>query len=249
MTVLEAEPDQTKKQVEEKLKEETNQEVAEEIKGETKEEDDSPIQFLPSFGFGNFMSSVSSITKLVETTSSKVIAGGLDTLEVIGKKTMEVLQEGDPGLKKKRAFFLNEGDKPILSQVLREAKEKAEVEEKSVEEKQLARKVHFESLFDDYQGLVHLEALEMLSKQCNMKIQQQLVNLDGSELTSMQETLDEVKELCDLGDEDEEDDDEQKDKDLKQKLDEACKDLGVAIKYDKLIDVSCKSQCGFVTMT
>ncbi|OXU25787.1 hypothetical protein TSAR_003208 [Trichomalopsis sarcophagae] len=198
---------------------------------------ESPSQYLPSaFGFGNFMSSMSSITKLVESTSNTVISGGLDTLEKIGKKTMEVLQEGDPGLKKKRAFFLNEADKPILSQILREAKEKADVEEKSAEEKQQARKVHFESLFDDYQGLVHLEALEMLSKQCNMKIQQQLVNLDGSELTSMQETLDEVKELCDLGDEDDEDEGEEE-KDLKEKLQEACKDLGVSLTYDKLIDI------------
>jgi len=38
----------------------------------------------------------------------------LDTLETIGKKTMEVLQEGDPGLKKKRALF---SGKPVLSQV------------------------------------------------------------------------------------------------------------------------------------
>jgi len=60
------------------------------------------------------MSGVSSITRLVETTGSKVLTGGLDTLETIGKKTMEVLQEGDPGLKKKRALF---SGKPVLSQV------------------------------------------------------------------------------------------------------------------------------------
>jgi hypothetical protein len=51
---------------------------------------------------------------MVETTGSKVLTGGLDTLETIGKKTMEVLQEGDPGLKKKRALF---SGKPVLSQV------------------------------------------------------------------------------------------------------------------------------------
>lgn len=201
-------------------------------------ENSSP--YLPSFGFGNFISSVSSITKLVESTSTKVISGGLDTLESIGKKTMEVLQEGDPGLKKKKAFFLNEADKPILSQILREAKDKADTEEKTAEEKQLARKIHFESLFDDYQGLVHLEALEMLSKQSTIKIQQQLFNLDGSDLISMQETLDEVKELCDLGDEDDEDDEEVNESDLKQKLEEGCKDLGVTIKYDKILEVSIK---------
>lgn len=187
-----------------------------------------------SFGFNDLISGVSSITRLVESTGTKVITGGLGTLETIGKKTMEVLQEGDPGLKKKRAFFLNEGDKPILSQMLREAKEKAEVEEKTLEEKQLSRKVHFESLFDDYQGLVHLEALEMLSKQCNIKIQQRLVTLDVDELTSIQETLEEVKELCDLGDEDEEDDTENN---LNERLQVASKDLGVAITYEKLHDV------------
>ncbi|XP_023246817.1 protein FAM114A2 isoform X2 [Copidosoma floridanum] len=199
-------------------------------------EKDSQSQYLSSFGFGSFISSMSSITKLVETTSTKVISGGLDTLETLGKKTMEVLQEGDPGLKKKRAFFLNEADKPILSHILREAKEKADLEEKSIEEKELSRKVHFESLFDDYQGLVHLEALEMLSKQCNMKIQQQLMNLDSSDLTSMQETLDEVKDLCDLGDEDEDEDEEQEKKDLTKELEEATKDLGISVTYNKLVD-------------
>ncbi|CAG2062356.1 unnamed protein product, partial [Timema podura] len=65
------------------------------------------------FDFSHLMSGMSSITKLVETTGTKVITGGLDTLETIGKKTMEVLQEGDPGLKKKRALF---SDKVELSQ-------------------------------------------------------------------------------------------------------------------------------------
>lgn len=187
-----------------------------------------------SFGFGNLISGVSSITKLVESTGSKVMTGGLDTLEAIGKKTMEVLQEGDPGLKKKRAFFMNESEKPNLSQILREAKEKAETEEKTLEERELARKVHFESLFDDYQGLVHLEALEMLSKQSNMKIQQHLIELDSNNLTSVQETLEEIKELCDLGDEDDEDKDS---KDFKSKLENACHDLGVDITYEKLHNV------------
>ncbi|XP_018304696.1 protein FAM114A2 isoform X2 [Mycetomoellerius zeteki] len=188
-----------------------------------------------SFGFGNLISGVSSITKLVESTGSKVMTGGLDTLEAIGKKTMEVLQEGDPGLKKKRSFFMNEPEKPNLSQILREAKEKAETEKKTIEERELARKVHFESLFDDYQGLVHLEALEMLSKQSNMKIQQYLIELDTNDLTSVQETLEEIKELCDLGDED--DDENKDDKDLKSRLKNARHDLSVDITYEKLYDI------------
>lgn len=196
-------------------------------------------QSYSTFGFGNLISGVSSITKLVESTgkefTSKVMTGGLDTLEAIGKKTMEVLQDGDPGLKKKRAFFMNEPEKPNLSQILREAKEKAETEQKTIEERQLARKVHFESLFDDYQGLVHLEALEILSKQSNMKIQQYLIELDENELTSVQETLEEIKQLCNLNDVDDEDDKDNKD--LKNKLQNACHELGVDITYEKLYNV------------
>lgn len=208
---------------------ETEEPVNDDNKLDIKEES----QLYSSFGFGNLISGVSSITKLVESTSNRVMSGGLDTLEAIGKKTMEVLQDGDPGLKKKRAFFLNEGDKPILSQALREAKEKAEAAEKTIEEKQNARKVHFESLFDDYQGLVHLEALEMLSKQCNIKIQQHLAGLDTKELNSIQETLEEVKELCELSDEDENSEDPNE-KDLKVRLQEASNDLGINITYEKL---------------
>ncbi|KAK2587197.1 hypothetical protein KPH14_002941 [Odynerus spinipes] len=215
----------------------TRNEKEEEVVTPDKETKET-ISYQPqgSFGFGSFLSGVSSITKLVET-GSKVMTGGLDTLEAIGKKTMEVLQEGDPGLKKKRAFFLNEGDKPNLSKILREAKEKAESEEKTIEEKQLARKIHFESLFDDFQGLVHLEALEMLSKQCNMKIQGHLINLDTDELMSLQETLEEVKELCDLGDENEENEEQENKRDLKSRLADACQDLGITITYEKLDDV------------
>lgn len=197
---------------------------------------------MSGFGFGNIFSSVSSLTKLVESTSSRMISGGLDALETLGKKTMEVLEEGDPGLAKKRALFANDADKPILSQVLRDAKERADAAEKSIEEKDLARKVHFESLFDDNQGLVHLEALEMLSKQCNIKIQQHLINADESELNSVHETLEEIKELCDLGEEDTEEA-EQKPEDIKNKLLEAGKDLGINVTFDKINEVLTNNIC------
>lgn len=225
----------------------TEPDVTKELEASSAVDEESSIsqetQSLAPFGLGNLISGVSSITKLVESTGSKVMSGGLDTLEAIGKKTMEVLQEGDPGLKKKRAFFTNESDKPNLSQVLREAKEKAEAAEKTLEEKQCARKIHFESLFDDYQGLVHLEALEMLSKQSNMKIQQHLAGLSGVELTSIQETLEDVKELCDPTDEDEEESQGSSyAKQLKLRLEDACSDLGIDIAYQKLCTIWDESQ-------
>lgn len=199
----------------------------------TENTEDSTEQM--SLNFSNLISGVSSITKLVENTGTKVINTGLGTLETIGKKTMEVLQEGDPGLKKKRAFFMNESNKPILSHILKEAKEKALNEQKTFEEKEQAKKVHFESLFDDFQGLIHLEALEMLSKQSDMNIQQRLISLNAEEAISIQETLDEVKELCDLGDEN---DHEENDNDnLEEKLKALCADLNITLSFDELFKV------------
>lgn len=183
------------------------------------------------FGFSHLMSGVSSITRLVETTGSRVLTGGLDTLETIGKKTMEVLQEGDPGLKKKRALF---SGKPVLSQVLREAKEKAERENKEIEDKEAARKAHFETLFDDYQGLVHLEALEMLSEQCNIKLQSMLLTSSGTALSQLQQSLQEVRDLCQLPDDEDTEVDDSDAVEWREKLDGVTKGLGVPFATDKL---------------
>ncbi|KRT80996.1 hypothetical protein AMK59_5144 [Oryctes borbonicus] len=182
------------------------------------------------FGLGNL---VQGMTKLVETTSTKVISGGLDTLETIGKKTMEVLQENDPGLKKKRAFLKLDDDKPILSQVLRDAKEKAERENKELEKKHFKKKANYETLFDDHQGLVHLEALEMLSKQCDIKLQSLLESASGAALNDMQETLDQIKELCELPEEDEEEN--LTTNEIKEILETAVSEINVKITYDRLI--------------
>jgi hypothetical protein len=187
------------------------------------------------FGLGNLVMGVSHLTKLVETTGTKVISGGLDTLETIGKKTMEVLQEGDPGLKKKRAFLKIDQDKPVLSQLLREAKEKAETENRILERQHFAKKAkNYETLFDDHQGLVHLEALEMLSKQCDIKLQTLLESYTDDALVDMQETMDQVKELCELPDEDEEE--QVSWSEIDDKLKSAVSEINVPISYKKLID-------------
>jgi hypothetical protein len=220
------------KQKELKLHEERKQNEANEfseLKCEAGEKSEGKSSGL--FGFSHLMSGVSSITRLVETTGSKVLTGGLDTLETIGKKTMEVLQEGDPGLKKKRALF---SGKPVLSQVLREAKEKAERENKEIEDKEAARKAHFETLFDDYQGLVHLEALEMLSEQCNMKLQSVLLTSSGTALSQLQQSLQEVRDLCQLPDDEDTEVDESDAVEWREKLDGVTKGLGVPFATDKL---------------
>nr|CAD7603404.1 unnamed protein product [Timema genevievae] len=194
------------------------------------------------FDFSHLMSGMSSITKLVETTGTKVITGGLDTLETIGKKTMEVLQEGDPGLKKKRALF---SDKIELSQILREAKERAEQEDRERVDKQVVRAAHFETLFDDHQGLVHLEALEMLSKQCDLKLQSTLLVTAGPALAKLQASLQEVKDTCQLPDDDEDEveaDGDNGEKIWRLRLDKAGEGLGVPFNSIKLITTWEESQ-------
>lgn len=197
-------------------------------------EDDNKNNKSVGFGFGNLVSGVTHITKLVEQTGSKVINGGLDTLETIGKKTVEILQENDPGLKGKTAFLKMDQNKPILSQVLREAKEKSDQENKIMEQKSSIKKANYESLFDDHQGLVHLEALEMLSKQCKIKLENVMQTYVGDQLSEMEETIEQVKELCELP-EDDDDDDEISIFDLESKLINAVTEMNIKITYDKLI--------------
>lgn len=169
----------------------------------------------------------------IDFLGTKVISGGLDTLESIGKKTMEVLQEGDPGLKKKKAFLKIDQDKPVLSQILREAKEKAEKESRNSEQPSAKKWKNYETLFDDHHGLVHLEALELLSKQCEIKLKNVQSSLTGDEFTDFSETMDQIKELCELPDEDEE---EQLGlEEIKKKLETAVSEMNIQISYEKLV--------------
>lgn len=62
--------------------------------------------FLSSWGF-------SSLSNAVQTKGLELVTEGIDALEMIGKKTMNVITEGDPGLRSKRNMF----QKPTLSQV------------------------------------------------------------------------------------------------------------------------------------
>lgn len=186
------------------------------------------------FGFDQIVSGVTQI-------SSKVITGGLDTLEGIGKKTMTILQENDAGLLSKRKLLGMGNDGMVLSQVLREAKEKTEEREKNLKQVQkhlYKKKLHFETLFDDYHGLVHLEALEMLSKQASLKLESLLAPLTGNALEDLQETMNEVKELCELPDSENDDADGRHSvQELDQKLKEAVVDLDeVKVDFQDLLN-------------
>uniref|UniRef100_A0A8D9F0R2 Protein FAM114A2 n=1 Tax=Cacopsylla melanoneura TaxID=428564 RepID=A0A8D9F0R2_9HEMI len=209
--------------------------------------------------------SLSQLTRLVETTGSKVISGGLDTLENLGKKTMEVLQDGDPGLKRKRAILFPNQDKPILSQVLRDAKSRQETQDRKESQENMnisslssspgantsatsVKNLHFETLLDDYQGLSHLEALEILSKQCSMKLHNALMGEQDQQMNDYQETLQQIREMCqvddatDIDDRDETEEEEEDEMGFDEKIEEIVRlyDLTSKLNCDKLIKVNKK---------
>ncbi|XP_057700489.1 protein NOXP20 [Corythoichthys intestinalis] len=123
----------------------------------------------------------SAISNVVHNTGKSVLSGGLDALEFIGKKTMTVLAESDPGFKKTKTLMQKTAS---LSQMLKEAKEKerARLSNQPIS----APTAHYGILFDDYQGLSHLEALEILSNESEAKVQAFLSSLE-------EEAQDEVK--------------------------------------------------------
>jgi hypothetical protein len=112
----------------------------------------------------------------------------LGVLESVGKKTFDMLSEKDPNLKQTRDFFKNVpskivSQKPNLSQLLREAQAQnknptssglASHSATSAYEKQDA--LNFTVYFEEFKGVVHLEALEMLSRQSSVKLELQMLN-------------------------------------------------------------------------
>uniref|UniRef100_A0A3B4HB41 Family with sequence similarity 114 member A1 n=1 Tax=Pundamilia nyererei TaxID=303518 RepID=A0A3B4HB41_9CICH len=132
----------------------------------------------------------STITHAVQNTGKSVISGGLDALEFIGKKTMTVLAESDPGFKKTKTLMQKTAS---LSQMLKEAKEKerARLSNQPIS----APTAHYGILFDDYQGLSHLEALEILSNESEAKVQAFLSSLTEEEQEEVKKELIYIKEI------------------------------------------------------
>lgn len=93
-------------------------------------------------------SKLDSLMSGVSQISNKVLAGGLDTLEGIGKKTINILQDTDPNLKSK---IMGMNNKPNLSDILKEAKDKPE--EAISPPVKVHRPANFDLLFDEFKGL------------------------------------------------------------------------------------------------
>lgn len=196
---------------------------------------------------GGAMGMLTSLTSVVQSTGKTVITGGLDALEFIGKKTMDVIAEGDPGFKKTKGLMIRNA---TLSQVLREAKEREELqtaEKESDSEKKVV--AHYGMLFDEFQGLSHLEALESLSRESESKVKSVLTTLSGDELIQLKEELELIKDAFSLVEFDDEEVDEKKDEDgseFEKELTEALEGLSVSATASKL-SKACKSICSQIT--
>uniref|UniRef100_A0A8D2B738 Family with sequence similarity 114 member A1 n=1 Tax=Sciurus vulgaris TaxID=55149 RepID=A0A8D2B738_SCIVU len=133
---------------------------------------------------------LSALTNAVQSTGKSVLTRGLDALEFIGKKTMNVLAESDPGFKRTKTLM----ERTVsLSQMLREAKEKEK--QRLAQQLTVERTAHYGMLFDEYQGLSHLEALEILSNESESKVQSFLVSLDGEKLELLKNDLISIKDI------------------------------------------------------
>ncbi|XP_045406484.1 protein NOXP20 isoform X3 [Lemur catta] len=152
--------------------------------------DQGPAESPPTSPSSGSQGMLSAITNVVQNTGKSVLAGGLDALEFIGKKTMNVLAESDPGFKRTKILM----ERTVsLSQMLREAKEKER--QRRAQQLPAQRAAHYGVLFDEYQGLSHLEALEILSSESESKVQSFLASLDGEKLELIKNDLISIKDI------------------------------------------------------
>ncbi|KAM9238286.1 protein NOXP20 isoform 1-T1 [Dugong dugon] len=152
--------------------------------------DQSPTECPPTSPSSGSRGMLSAITNVVQNTGKSVLTGGLDALEFIGKKTMNVLAESDPGFRRTKTLM----ERTVsLSQMLREAKEKEK--QRLAQQLTAQRTAHYGMLFDEYQGLSHLEALEILSNESESKVQSFLASLDGEKLEILKNDLISIKDI------------------------------------------------------
>ncbi|KAI7795708.1 putative protein FAM114A2-like [Triplophysa rosa] len=184
------------------------------------------------------MGMLSSLTSVVQSTGKTVISGGLDALEFIGKKTMDVIAEGDPGFKKTKGLMNRNS---TLSQVLREAKEREEQQTSDNVTSETQKKAHYGMLFDEFQGLSHLEALEILSRESDTKVKSVLTTLSGEELVKLREELEEIKEPFSLTEFDDEVEDDTRGDDGEEFIKELT-DVLESLHISKSADKLCKAR-------
>uniref|UniRef100_A0A3Q0RWN6 Family with sequence similarity 114 member A2 n=1 Tax=Amphilophus citrinellus TaxID=61819 RepID=A0A3Q0RWN6_AMPCI len=225
-------------------------ELSAQVEEEEKQQDGASTETDKAVGdgssaVGSAMGMLSSLSNVVQSTGKTVITGGLDALEFIGKKTMDVIQHVYKHFKGYCVPFLCRCLSSLslfVSQVLREAKEREELQTAEKDSSNSEKKVvaHYGMLFDEFQGLSHLEALEILSRESESKVKSVLMTLSGDELLQLRDELDQIKDSFSLVEFDDEEVDENKDEDgseFERELKEAMEGLSVSATADKLIKV------------
>lgn len=97
--------------------------------------------------------------------------------------------------------------------------------------------LRFEVLFENNCGLVHLEALEILSKESQLKIQTLKESVSGKAKEDLLETLNEVKELMELEDLEGEPESEDYDgNELCSNLKQAIEDAELQINFEDIVE-------------
>ena len=95
--------------------------------------------------------------------------------------------------------------------------------------------MRFECLFENNCGLVHLEALEILSKESTLKLQTLMESVSGNALKNLKETIDEVKELLELEEVDGDSEGNYTAADLREKLETAMEDADLNMSFEDII--------------
>ncbi|KAK6111740.1 hypothetical protein QQG55_44855 [Brugia pahangi] len=139
-------------------------------------------------------SGIKSYGKLFAGFGANVVTGSLDVLEALGKKTFEKLTVPEQGSEKRRFIFEPERGQN-LSEVLRELRENR-AEEAALETSYISkRELTFIDSFEKFSGMLHLEGLEMLSKNHLRKIPpQRRSEVNGIFADDLANTLEEYQE-------------------------------------------------------
>ncbi|KAI1234152.1 hypothetical protein IHE44_0003868 [Lamprotornis superbus] len=126
----------------------------------------------------------------------------------------------------------------VQSTVLREAKEKEEQQTATEVTMATEKKAHYGLLFDEFQGLSHLEALEMLSRESESKVKAVLNALSGQQLDTLKEEMEQLKEAFSLPEFFEEEEEEKKgDEEFKKEVTELFSELHISSTPSKVITV------------
>ncbi|GAA30974.2 protein FAM114A2 [Clonorchis sinensis] len=133
------------------------------------------------WGWSGVSSFAQQLTTSLQTKSLTLVQEGVNVLEKIGKKTMSVIEENDPGFQYTKKFLRPPGlrDRPNLSQVIREAYERdqSSLSHTDSAARDSPNKSSLSAYLERNRALVHLEALELVSDQAESQLHIRLQQL------------------------------------------------------------------------